>query len=622
MILFIILVEIKKKLCENKFVLYKFAKLIGMDVDKLITDSDWLFPPIQPISGDLRDDVYVCPASYLGILYSKAKQFFTKQSKIKRKNKKIIKYEMNQFPNYYQQLTTFPKIKNINPTSKVMGPYPNKLTIPIQKTKSFLFGIGDREYQPIFYESNVVNEKAALDGRILKQMITPDPVAVKEFTAFFKKNIFKLLPKTYRTKVRTPPFKDYILNSNAQPSVKRTLIKINSELEAEGINNETKLSSKLLQKWTVRKSFVKVEHTNYRSGGIHKVKAPRLIQGAKPQYICLVGPWVMNLQQKVKRDLNKNNFVCFTSGVATGEAAKLLTSLSGLFFENDVAAWDASYSEFLCLLELWMCIKLGAPRAVVDLIRHNIKKRGVTTNGWIYSINGIRASGDPFTSLFNSIMNAMMHLWVFCKHYNFPFHIAVKKLVMLVQGDDNAMNHLHDGTRPDWKSFFIKLGFSSESIYRKVAEDIQFCSMRLYPVVGGYNFGPKIGKVLSKIGYFLDPPKTLSPKVIVKGTALGFINACSFLEPMQIYFSKILDLTQTVHSPKFIDREEWQMRFSVSVANEATLLSLYHKYGWTGTIANYFTREISRCQLGTDTVGPIFRFLCDTDTAAEPMFLH
>jgi hypothetical protein len=560
--------------------------------------------------------------SMLNLLYSSViKLFSASQSNIKQKKKHFMHEIYRGYKSYTEDDSTAPKPTNLNPKAKVMFLGKGKEKIDLKHTYQYLLGIGDNQYRPVFYDSNLKNEKAALDHRVIKKMIDPDPNTMKKFSEFFRSNIFKLLPKTRRTTITTPSFQEYLNNSNASPGVKKKLAQVNNHLTDKQISNRSKLDKKTLSKYTMRKSFPKIENTNHRSGGIHKVKAPRLIQGATAEYICLVAPWIMNLQKLVKRDLNKNNFICFTSGVSTFDAAKIITDFDGLIIEDDVGAWDASYSEELCKLEVWMCKQLRCPRATYDLMLTNINKRGITTGGWYYSLPGIRASGDPFTSLFNSIMNAMLHMYIFCDHYGIIWETARKNIRMIIQGDDNLMTHTRSNYVPNWKKQMRRLGFDSISIYRDHFYDAEFCSMRLYPVAEGYCFGPKIGKVLSKCGYFIDPPQDLDPRILVRGTVLGMINNCSFLKPMEIFCEKILKLTNEVKNIPF-KREEWQMRFSKCTSSVDTMLCLYHKYGWTNSMEGLFQIEIDNCHLGTDNVGPIFRYLCDADTAGVKQYMH
>lgn len=419
--------------------------------------------------------------------------------------------------------------------------------------------------------------------------------------------------------VKSVSFETYLERSNASPSVKRTLRACKARLDADGVSEDSKLSNRQLYQWTYRSSFVKVENDLYSSPLGRKDKAPRLIQGAQPEFICLVGPWIMALQDLLKRRWNTDNFICFTSGVSAEKAANHVMTGQGRWLEDDLGKFDSSIRRPWCEFEVWLCKKMGAPRAVLDLMTANISTHGSTHHGWRYKCDGTRKSGDPYTSLMNSIVNGLSHLYLYCKWTNKTVDQARETLRMLVQGDDNCMRHAELTLFP-WREGMAGLGFDSEAIYRRHPNEVEFCSCRLYLVGEGFwVFGPKPGRVLAKFGYVINPPANVSRESMMRGVALGLKKGCSFIPPIKSVIERVLQLTEG-HCAWF-ERKQFapfaeeplkpKVYYSPSVD---VMLNLDMNYDWDYGKQSHFDARVSQLELG-DCLGSYTELLFDRDTS-------
>jgi hypothetical protein len=126
-------------------------------------------------------------------------------------------------------------------------------------------------------------------------------------------------------------------------------------MEKEGYDEHTVLTKEELYKWTTRSSFVKVENNLYQSPAGITIKAPRMIQGAQPEYIVLVGPWIASLQILMKRRWGLKNFLCFTSGLSASSLAQYVLRKGWKMLEDDLGKFDTSIREEWCHYELWLC---------------------------------------------------------------------------------------------------------------------------------------------------------------------------------------------------------------------------------------------------------------------------
>ena len=474
------------------------------------------------------------------------------------------------------------------------------------------YGIGDLGYRPVVFNNSQNNEAQAVRCRVVKQTPVPVQAVVGGFVRWVKRHYREVFPKLSKLGlVKELPFSEYIRKSNAAPGVKKQLIRTHAELDEQKITSETPLNRAQVKKWTVRKSFVKVENLCYRSPAGVLNKAPRLIQGAQPEFICLVGPWIAALQEKVKRDWNANNFICFTSSVSNLKAAQQLTSVSGTVLEDDVSAWDASYGQYLCELEVWLCEQWGVPVATQQLMRANINTRGATPHGVTYVGGAMRKSGDPYTSLFNSVMNGLLHLYIYCQHYGVSVAGARLSLRMLVQGDDNAMTFRQVVNLPPFQNMMLQLGFKAEAIFRPCLGLVQFCSMRLTRCGEGWVFVPKAGRVISKLGFFVNPPD-IDPLILVRGTALGLWEGCHQHPLMAAFLGRLLELTKGVEA-RPTRREEWQMLLKSWTVTEETLSDVFAQYHMTTEQISYVNVAFSKAHLGEHMESISVRYMMDID---------
>jgi hypothetical protein len=479
-------------------------------------------------------------------------------------------------------------------------------------------------YRPTCFSSNQFNEQQALKTRVL--CATQEPTsfigpllryqrrrtAIDDCVDWAKGNHSLLFPKMHKIQSVSP--REYLERSNASPSVKRILKKTFELLEREGVTEYSALTRSQLYMYTKRSAFVKVENDLYSSPLGRKNKAPRLIQGATPEFVCLVGPFIMALQDMMKRRWSIKNFVCFTSGVTAKKAAEFITSTSGLWLEDDLAKFDATIRRAWCEYEVWLCRQFGAPRAVVELMIANISTHGVTHHGWRYKCDGTRKSGDPYTSVMNSVINGISHVYLYCQwtKKSVRYLKNSKEFRMLVQGDDNLMRH-PEQVHFKWEEGMASLGFESEAIYRARQEQVEFCSSRIYETTGGVTFGPKPGRVLAKLGYIINPPQGVSRESMVRGIAIGLKKNSYFLPPVQVVIDRLLQITEG-HSAWF-ERKQFEA-FSPSAdtcfSTVDVMSSLNGVYHWDFGTQRQFQVRVSGMQLG-DGYSPIASLLLDRD---------
>jgi hypothetical protein len=481
------------------------------------------------------------------------------------------------------------------------------------------YGLASEIFRPVVFAPNQHNEIQSIKARVLCPTPPVDRAAMTAFSRWCDVNKKQIFPRTFGRKIKPLPFEEYLKGSGASASVKRILLKTRQDLAKQGIDEYSFLSKEQLYQWTYRKSFVKVEGNLYRAGPNLKDKAPRLIQGAQPEFVCLVGPWIAALQKRIKRDWNINNFITYTSSISNLKLGNKLVDFGGKLGEDDVGKWDASFGEELCKHELKMAKNwFNAPPAVWMLMKANIKTHGKTLTGLKYKVKGTRKSGDPYTSLFNSVENALTHVWMLCNHNNWSWRQAKTNIVMFVQGDDNAMA-ICNGTYPDVKNIMLQLGFESQFIFRRSYVELEFCSMRVYKVKEGHSFGPKPGRIFSKTGYYVNPPLGVSRESLVKGTMLGLVNSCHHIPPLMSYIRTQLRMCGDA-VPYYTRLEDWKTVGAKCTATLETYTNLNYHYSWTPLLQQILDEELDRMtSLDNQFDNTIIKFMCNVDTGAPKL---
>jgi len=398
-------------------------------------------------------------------------------------------------------------------------------------------------FSPIHHYPSVHNEEMALQHRVLKKGPDVDDLTMQHFVGWVKSNLRKILPVV---KIDSHSYSTYIRRSNARPSVKRILKRTKVEMDKRAVDENGGLNHEQVRSATKRSAFVKNENLLKKNNGVGPDGAPRMIQGADPVFINLVGPWMMAFQDYVMKVWNKDNWLCFSSGLSGEQIGKWGNGIFASILENDISRWDSSVCRQLLLLEHWIFDQFGCPEMVSELIRNNVSTRGLTHGGIKYWASAGRKSGDPYTSVGNSILNVLIHLYILTDRGTIPLRNVRYTSKMIVQGDDNVTMHNRNMDFSLWRQVFEELGFKAVTIARKSLDETEFCSSRFMPTVNGYILVPKFGRVLAKLGSFCNPPKGVDTQAMLKGVVLGLWNAMSFLPSIRQLFEKILEKTRNV----------------------------------------------------------------------------
>lgn len=420
-------------------------------------------------------------------------------------------------------------------------------------------------YTPVFHNASLHNEYIGLCNRVCTVTPTPDLDFVRamcEWVREHRRQLFKI------QEVSAVSHSEYYRRSNARPSVKRILKKNLVEL-GPGFTISSGLTHAQIYRACTRSAFVKVENLLHRYRVQQIDKAPRIIQGAEPTFINGTGPWIMAFQDHMKSVWHINNWITFSSGYNGQQLGRWFDVHNRPeVLENDISKFDSSVSQLLLRLEVDICRWHGAPRQVLELMRANIKTRGVTKHGIVYSVPGGRKSGDPYTSVGNSILNALMHVYCYATHHNLTIHQLKREVSTLVQGDDNVLQARR--TLP-WQEYFLRLGFSATPIRRRERHDTEFCSSVFMPTTQGTVLVPKFGRVLAKFGFFPSKPYHADVQQLVRGNILGLWHSVSMIPWMRKFMRDVYKATSG--TPILPRRFEWHHLVTKPITTDPTILA-------------------------------------------------
>lgn len=440
-------------------------------------------------------------------------------------------------------------------------------------TRVYQTGGGSDAYQPVVYASNAHNEFESLKQRVCVATPEPDKKFSLRWLKWCKINHDILFPNFWDG-YHSVSFDEYIKASNARPSVKEQLKQARQYLVMSGVTDR-RIPRKEVKEWVLRKSFVKVEKLNYLTPLGVKPKAPRMIQGAENNFIATMGPWTMAIQRAVKTCWSGDFSIKFTSGVSSDVCASHVDQPGFTVVTDDISVFDSSVGKYCYQYEQWLINKWRATPLYKQLYDGNKHSRGRTAHGWSYSSPYGRKSGDPWTSLFNSIINATMHCFILSDSMGISCRTALKNSRMLVQGDDNVLVYKYSKSI-DWKAKMLLLGFKAEGIYHNTIDTTDFCSCLFERFGGVVRYTPKPGKLLSKFGYFINPPLNVKPQQLMRGNVLGLMPSVGHVPLVRRVLEYILKATNG-YDAVVLKPEEWKMSF-VQVP-ETLSDSVLHHYG-------------------------------------------
>jgi len=352
------------------------------------------------------------------------------------------------------------------------------------------------------YNVDPESEFLALCSRALVYNELPDPIEVAKFQTWLD-SVHSTLHPHYPQDIQPSKFSDWATSSNCTATVIRDCKEAYSRLQ------ETKPTQRLAKKYSVFKLFSKWEKAMKTSPvGPCLNNKPRAIQACGPAATVFTGTMFHPMQHYFHETWRGKFNICFAAGKSAEELSQWLDDhLEGKssYWEDDFSLFDSTVSKDMQLVALrqYMKAKMHLNSPWGWAIRNaQIDASGFTRYGWKYSISGTVRSGVADTCLTNSILNAYVHLYgLHTLNPSFTFHELLSRVAMMIMGDDNLLMVEDCIKVVGLEDEIRKLGFLPKLHRVRTPEELVFLNMRPYPMDDGrHRFGPKVGRILARLG--------------------------------------------------------------------------------------------------------------------------
>lgn len=277
-------------------------------------------------------------------------------------------------------------------------------------------GIAVAGFVPTVMAQNVRNQMSAINNR----MLAPAPydnAQMLRFRSWVLANMDHLFPHSEEHRATHPTaFEEW--SERFPYHTRLNLIRAKARLETSA------LTDNMIFK---RGMFVKVEKGKPATETGGEDYDPRGIQSATDEYNVLVGPFIHAVSKVIKKMWNQNHFLIYTSGMSAEALGALFATMRReiprmCVIEDDASRWDKSMGS----PHLDLCIEImrhfgsddlpgwGQYRNLTEVLRRGMRASGHSSLEVFYKLLAMMKSGDAFTSLWNSLVNALMHCYIYC----------------------------------------------------------------------------------------------------------------------------------------------------------------------------------------------------------------
>lgn len=317
-------------------------------------------------------------------------------------------------------------------------------------------------------------------------------------------------------------------------------------------------------------------------GKFHSFK-PRQIWNPKPSMMVWIGPVFAQINDYLARHFNIHHQITIDCGLTAEELGGKASECSSRrrLLEMDVSNWDGSLVEEWNEFEEFLVSELvEVPEIRQVLMSIWRKKKGHGQGVKVSSAHG-RRSGDPWTSCFNGIINAMIVWWV--------FRDSTPSLLIVVKGDDNFVGVNSDLSVQSITHSYLTIGMTVE-IKEVSLYELGYCSGKFWPTVDGPKWGVCPFRVLAKLGINLNNHPTKVHKRLLKGTMISLLPIALHVPIVGKMFYNLINSSKSV-VPLFID-DGYQYKNSSPTLH----LPVADSYYWLSSYSGATVEEIEELE--------------------------
>jgi hypothetical protein len=236
---------------------------------------------------------------------------------------------------------------------------------------------------------------------------------------------------------------------------------------------------------------------------------PRIISQPSTQYHINLSTWTIPLSKTIAKIFSVDKPVCYASGLTQRDLGRWMdisVQDFNIFLEADFSRFDMHVNNQLLNIEYGFYNYLGCPSYLIDMFNKQKNALCKTRSGIEYQPVGTRKSGDPNTSIGNSLLNIALNV-NYLKTLMIPFRI-------IVLGDDTLIALQKTIDIEAYTNYMARFGMVVKPKLHYGPARASFCSMWFYPTIKGFIAGPKPGRQLNKMGWKTGPPTKNDTKIL------------------------------------------------------------------------------------------------------------
>lgn len=486
----------------------------------------------------------------------------------------------------------------------------DKTRIAAHPTGTSLLG-----YDPIVFAQNQDNVVAALQKRSAALAAPGDR---KAFLAWVDKYWEVLISRIFDLRVPLDPVdqdaivEDWLATSHSSPAVKTRVRLAWCAMRADGHHMHTPVPAATAWEWSKRDVSCKNETLTKDESG-----HPRQIMAASPQFVALVAPFVKRLTGVIRKALRDGPLV-YAPGRSEEEISAMATERDWDQSANeDFNAYDSNQGLDMGEGECRIFRRYGSPPATRQVLKANLEVHGGSREGVKFQVPYCRLSGDPQTTLMNTVWNLLANSYVYCQARN--CHPSKMDVLFFAGGDDAQLNY--NGERIDFEAGLAALGLPATTKHVENRSEIEFLSCRLTRTSRGWRYIPKLGRLFIKFAYSIRASEFNGPQIL-KG-AVNSVRAQLSGSPIGQLLVAHWDRISAGAEPIAPKDEPWKMTAChTGVPTQETWDDLYVQYGWTRELHEALERDLASVRTcGVTVSSSALQILVDTDTSRKDFAL-
>jgi len=290
--------------------------------------------------------------------------------------------------------------------------------------------------------------------------------------------------------------------------------------------------------------FVKREVRNWAwaiTTGVLELVKPRVINSCPPIGKAAAGPDTVALTEQLKENWGEDDYIFFECGstqdiVASWFNRGLAKYGAAWLLESDVSKMDRCQNKFSLGFCAQQMINAGCSSYCKQFVLGQLSRQRIfSRHNIVADVDPYLKSGVPMTTLWNSIINALMNEYAFYKCGARPF----EDFILMVRGDDN-LAFVRPGMEKLLVETCLKLGFKIKVKRPQRIQDVRFCSNAFYPTADGtYVPAPTI-KCLTKLCATVHKVTNKTWRAHMRGVALGLLALTNHVPLLSDYVQMVL----------------------------------------------------------------------------------